>query len=217
MGKRAGIRVLLLQDEPLKSAGSVLGGLIQAEDVMRGRVTIALLVVFVAAMAARAVVAQTAAGKASPWESMRFFVGTWTGTGIGQSGSSAVERQYAFALNDRFLEVMNRSTYAPQQKNPKGEVHEDRGFMSWDRTRRRFVLRQFHVEGFVNQYVADSVAVSPDSIVFRSEAIENIPAGFHARETYRKLGPDEFLERFEIAEPGQDFTVYSETRLKRKK
>lgn len=184
---------------------------------MRRRITIALFAVLGSAAAVRLAAAQTAASKPSPWDSMRFFVGTWIGTGIGQPGSSTVERQYAFALDNRFLEVTNRSTYAPQENNPKGEQHEDRGFISWDRSRRRFVLRQFHVEGFVNQYVADSVAVAPDSIIFRSEAIENIPAGFRARETYRRLGPDEFLERFEIAEPGQDFTVYSETRLKRNK
>lgn len=92
-----------------------------------------------------------------------------------------------------------------------------RRFVSWDRGRRRFVLRQFHVEGFVNQYVADSVAASPDSIVFRSEAIENIPPGYRARETYRILGPGDLVERFEMAEPNGEFAVYSETRFKRMK
>ena len=122
---------------------------------------------------------------------------------------------YSLVLNDRFLEVRNKSRYAPQEKNPKGEVHEDRGYVSWDRARRRLVYRQFHVEGFVNQYVADSLAASPDSIVFRSEAIENIPNGYRARETYRILGPDEFIERFEMAEPNGAFAPYSETRFKR--
>lgn len=162
-------------------------------------------------------VAQPPAKKPSPWEPMRFFVGTWTGVGSGQPGTSSVERAYSFALNDRFLEVRSKSTYLPQEENPKGEVHEDRGFISWDRSRRRFVFRQFHVEGFVNQYVADSVVASPDSIVFRSEAIENIPPGYRARETYRILGPDEFIERFELAEPNKEFALYSESRFKRKK
>ena len=165
---------------------------------------------------ARFVDAQSAA-KPSPWEPLRFLVGTWTGVGTGETGTSTVERQYAFTLNDRFLEVRSKSTYLPQEKNPKGEVHEDRGFVSWDRARRRFVYRQFHVEGFVNHYVADSVGAPIDSVVFRSEAIENIPAGYRARETYRILGPDEFVERFEMAEPNRAFSVYSETRLKRKK
>jgi hypothetical protein len=75
---------------------------------------------------------------------MRYFVGTWTGSGSGQSGVSAIERDYVFVLGERFLEVRNKSTY-------------------------------------------------------------------------RILGPDEFVERFELAEPGGDFAVYSEARLKRKR
>jgi hypothetical protein len=76
------------------------------------------------------------------------------------------------------------------------------------------VLRQFHVEGFVNQYVAEP-ADDPRTLRFVSESIENIPLGFRARETYRIVGPDEFIETFEMAEPGKDFEVYSEARLKR--
>lgn len=59
-------------------------------------------------------------------------------------------------LNSQFIRVQNRSEYPPQEKNPKGEVHEDEGFISYDRARQRLVLRQFHVEGFVNQYVQES-------------------------------------------------------------
>jgi hypothetical protein len=154
---------------------------------------------------------------ADPWKPMRYFVGSWTGNGKGESGESIVKREYRFVLKDRFLEAVNQSTYPPQDKNPKGEVHEDRGFFSWDRARRRLVLRQFHVEGFVNQYVADSLTAGPEWLVFTSETIENIPAGFRARETYRILGPDEFVERFELAEPGQEFALYSETVLRRVK
>jgi hypothetical protein len=44
------------------------------------------------------------------------------------------------------------------------------------------VFRQFHVEGFVNQYALDTSSTA-DRLVFLSEAIENIPAGFRARET----------------------------------
>ncbi len=155
--------------------------------------------------------------KPSPWDPMRFLLGSWTGVGHGQPGTSTIEREYRFALHDRFIEARNISTYLPQEKNPKGEVHEDRGFVSWDRGRHRFVLRQFHVEGFVNQYVADSLGASADSVVFTSEALENIPAGYRARETYRIIGPDEFIERFEMAEPNSAFEVYSEARFKRKK
>lgn len=48
-----------------------------------------------------------------------------------------------------------------------------------------------------------------------SEAIENIPKGYRARETYTFISANEFEEVFEIAEPGKDFEVYSKARLKR--
>jgi len=124
-------------------------------------------------------------------------------------------REYRFVLNDRYLEVRNRSTYPAQPRNPKGEVHEDWGMISYDRSRKTFVLRQFHVEGFVNQYVAEPAR---DGVLsFQSEAIENIAAGYRARETYTIKGLDEFVERFELAEPGKDFELYTETHFKRKK
>jgi hypothetical protein len=50
---------------------------------------------------------------------------------------------------------------------------------------------------------------------FVSEAIENIPAGYRARETDTIVSRDEFTERFEIAEPGKNFELYSEAHLKR--
>ncbi len=89
--------------------------------------------------------------------------------------------------------------------------------MSFDKARKTFVLRQFHVEGFVNQYVMTTSNADGKTIVFTSESIENIPAGFRARETYKILGPDEFKEVFEVAEPGKGFELYSEGHFKRKR
>ena len=86
---------------------------------------------------------------------------------------------------------------------------------SYDSARKALVLRQFHVEGFVNQYVLQSQ--DRQEIVFTSEAIENIPAGYRARATYRVLNQDEFVERFELAERGKDFEPYSEARFHRSK
>ena len=54
-----------------------------------------------------------------------------------------------------------------------------------------------------------------DRAVFTSESIENIPAGFRARETYVFSGSAEIEEIFEIAEPGKDFEIHSRTRLSR--
>jgi len=148
------------------------------------------------------------------WEPVRFLVGNWDGEVNGQPGSGKSQREYRFVMNDKYLEVRNKSVYPAQPKNPKGEAHEDWGMVSYDRARKRLVLRQFHVEGFVNQFVSDPV--SGGDLRFASENIENIPPGFRARETYTIKGPNEFVERFEVAEPGREFEVYSETRFRRK-
>jgi hypothetical protein len=143
-------------------------------------------------------------------------VGQWSGTTEGQPGKGTVEREYTRVLGSRFVQVKNRSTYPVQEKNPKGEVHEDVGLFSFDKARKKIVFRQFHTEGFVNQYVADGNA-KPGTLVFTTEAIENIPAGWRARETYILTGTDQLEEIFELAPPGKDFELYSRNRLTRVK
>ncbi|MEP7357834.1 MAG: hypothetical protein ABI847_11375 [Anaerolineales bacterium] len=149
------------------------------------------------------------------WGPLRLLVGNWTGTGEGESGLSTVARAYQFVLGDRFLEARNRSVYALQEKNPKGETHEDLGLFSYDKARGQFVLRQFHVEGFVNQYLGGKPSAEGEPLCLTTEAIENIAAGWQARETYTVLGPDEFVEVFELAPPDGEFALYSESHLKR--
>jgi hypothetical protein len=169
------------------------------------------LVLAIALVSARAADAQQAP---DPFASLAPLIGKWTGTSEGQPGNGAVEREYERLFGTRFLRVRNRSTYPPQEKNPKGETHQDEGIFSFDRTRKRLVFRQFHTEGFVNQYVEDAASPSK-TVAFTSEAIENIPAGFRARESYTILGPDAFEELFELAEPGKPFEVYSRSRFTR--
>ena len=149
-----------------------------------------------------------------PLQPLAFLVGRWEGSSEGQPGRANVEREYTRILNSRFIRSQNRSVYPPQDKNPKGETHEDIGMFSFDKSRGRAVFRQFHVEGYVNQYVADSDSQA-SKLVFTSEAIENIPPGYRAREMYVVLGPDEFEEVFELAEPGKAFELYSHAHLKR--
>ena len=143
-------------------------------------------------------------------------LGKWTGAAEGQPGNGTTERECERMLGSRFIRARNRTTYPPQEKNPKGERHEDEGVFSFDRARKRIVLRQFHVEGFVNTHVQDLDA-KPGTVSFTTEAIENIPAGWRARETYIFHNPDEVEEVFELAESGKPFTVYSRARLKRLK
>ena len=148
------------------------------------------------------------------WTPFNFFIGIWQGTGEGKAGISQVERKYEFVLNSKFIFVQSKSIYDPQETNPKGEVHEEWGLISYDRARETYIFRQFHIEGFVNQYVLQA-STKPGVLVFVSEALENIPAGYRARETYTLIGNDEIEELFEIAEPGKEFVLYSKARLKR--
>ena len=97
---------------------------------------------------------------------LQFFVGHWEGTVNGEPGSGTVERDYDLVMNERFIRVRNKSIYPPQEKNPKGETHEDFGLFSYDGNRKKHVLRQFHAEGFVNQYVEDTFAPDGKRMVF---------------------------------------------------
>jgi hypothetical protein len=171
--------------------------------------------VIVCSLSAGLVAAQLQSSpRSDPLGPVARLLGRWTGTSEGQPGKGEVERQDDRILGSKFIQVRNRSRYPPQEKNPKRETHEDIGFLSFDSARKRIVFRQFHVEGFVNQYLLDASS-TPDRLVWVSEAIENIPAGFRARESYMFSGPDQLEEIFEIAEPGKDFELYSRSRLTR--
>lgn len=151
-----------------------------------------------------------------PLAPLALFIGKWSGTSEGQPGKGNAEREYRRELRGRLIEMTNRVVYPPQTANPKGETHEDRGTFSFDRGAKTIRFRQFHVEGFVVHYTHDATG-KDGTVVFTSEAIENIPTGYRSRETYVIIGPDEFEEVFELAEPGKDYEVYSRVRLKRVK
>ncbi len=153
----------------------------------------------------------------SIWLPLRVFIGSWEGKGGGEPGIGDYARSYQFVLNKKYIEVKNKSMYPPNKDNPNGQVHEDWGYFSYDRARRTFILRQFHIEGFVNQYKLDSISADGKKLVFVSEAIENIPPGWRAKETYEVLSEDQIRETFELAEPNKPFAVYSKVTLNRVK
>ena len=152
----------------------------------------------------------------SIWAPVNFFVGEWRGEGGGEPGIGKYERSYKPTLNGNFIEIHNKSTYPPTEKNPKGEVHEDVGYIFYDKGRRTFLLRQLHVEGFANDYVLESLSPDKKTLVFMTESIVNIPKGWRARETYRFLSNNKFEETFELAPPDQPFAVYTKVKFTRK-
>jgi hypothetical protein len=76
------------------------------------------------------------------------------------------------------------------------------------------VFRQFHIEGFVNQYALDSLSADGHVLVFNSEMIENAPPGTRAMLTLHVSG-DSLNSSFDVAFPGRDFQCYSRTDLER--
>lgn len=150
------------------------------------------------------------------WGPLKYFIGKWEGQGEGRPGISKGYQEFCFVLSGKYLEVKNRSVFEPQERNPKGEIHEDWGFISYDQIRKKFVFRQFHVEGFVNQYVLETISDEGKTFVFVSEHIENIPEGFKARLTYKVINDDEFLQSFDLAGPGKEYECYSTGVMKRK-
>lgn len=153
--------------------------------------------------------------KDSLWLPFNNLIGTWKGTGEGVDGKGTYERSYQLILNKNFIEVRNKTNYPPTEKSPKGYIHEDIGYISYDKLRKKFVFRQLHGEGFINQYIVENISADGKTIVFLSESIENIPSGWRAKETYRVANNGEFSEVFELAKPGKDFENYSNAVFKK--
>ena len=154
------------------------------------------------------------AQEANPLDALERFVGEWRGTATGAAGEGSVARRYAKVMGGRFIQEVNTSTYPPQEKNKKGEVHEHSGMFSYDKQRKVLMLRQFHIEGFVNTFRQMSEPGAA-KLIFESETFESFSNSWKARETYEFQGEDQFVETFELAPPGKAFQVYSRTDLRR--
>lgn len=136
---------------------------------------------------------------------LEFMVGEWRGTSRGQPGEGTVQRTCTKVLRDRFIECRSVVSYA------SGEKHVELALYSYDKGAKKLRLRQFHGEGFVNTYE------ETEPLVFETTAIENIPAGWRARESYEQPSADQWKERFELAQPGREFAVYTTGALERVK
>jgi len=104
-----------------------------------------------------AMIAISAAAQGDPWAPLRVFEGKWEGPVTGKPGKQFSSREYGFELNGKFLSQRDKSLYEPKSLGAKPEVREDFGFFSYDTNLKKIVWRQFHSEGFVNEYTLDSV------------------------------------------------------------
>lgn len=158
------------------------------------------------------VAAQTG-DKVDVWQPLKFLEGKWEA----RNKSSIVTQEYQFILNSKYLQMKTRAVFEPTEKNPEGEVHEDMGIFSYDHSRKKFILRGFYVEGFVNQYVLEDIPEDGKSYTFITEKIENAPPGTQAKLIFRVIDKDEVEQSFYVAWPGKEYNCYSINTLKRKK
>jgi len=159
--------------------------------------------------------AASAAAQSDPWAPLRAFEGKWEGATSGKPGKGVTTREYKFELNHHFLSQRDTSVYEGTQPGAAPVSHEDFGMFSYDSEQKKIFWRQFHSEGFVNEYVLESVSPDGKSLVFVTTHIENLP-GVRAKKIYRVVAPDEIDETFLLAPPGKDFAPYTEAQLKRK-
>jgi hypothetical protein len=151
--------------------------------------------------------------KEDRWKEWRPLVGSWEGASEGKPGKGKVRLEVSFVLEERYLKIAGTADY----KNEKGgDHHEDFGYVSCDSSRKTYVFRQFHAEGFVNQYVLTSDPKTGEVIELTSESCENTPPGWKARERYAVKG-DTLEHTFHLSPPNKPFEVYSRATLFRVK
>ena len=149
------------------------------------------------------------------WEPFEYFIGSWQGHETGVAGIGKGARTYEKIMNGTYLYFRNTSTFEPQEKNPKGEKHEDQTYFSYDEINNNYVIRQFNSEGYINKFVLDSLSADNKYFVFVSESSENAPPDLRARIIYSIQNENEFIETFELAFPKKDFQLFLKNYWKR--
>ena len=137
-----------------------------------------------------------------------FLIGNWQGVESGVAGDGIGFRIYNYDLNKNYIVEKNQSSFPKSEKKPKGEVHRDFGVISYNSNNSSIIYRTFNVEGFTIIYVLDNAISSNDKFVFISREIENNPGNWKARTIIEKISETEFIEFFDIAMDGINFTPF---------
>ena len=141
-------------------------------------------------------------------EFKHYFVGTWQGSEKGTTGDGVGTRSYESVLQEQFVLMKNQSVFAPDQKNKNREIHQDWGMFSMDKKTNTLIYRQFVSEGFVNMYEVNRIRnVGSSRWLFETRCIENLSSGWRAKITITVITQNKFEEKFELAQPGQDYRI----------
>lgn len=154
-------------------------------------------------------VIHSAIAQENKFKQLEFLLGNWHGTGSGfGNNNSVIESSFNLVMDNNYIEVSNESKFEPSEKNPEGEHHIDKGFISFDKTRSTIVFRQFNIEGYFNQYVLVDSLSNETTLVFSTEYIENFVPGGKARWVIKKLSETEIETRFDVSFPNKDYTCF---------
>ncbi|MDE1206146.1 hypothetical protein [Tenacibaculum larymnensis] len=158
----------------------------------------------------------TSFAQTNPFEKIDFIIGDWTGTGTGfGNDKSKIESSFHLVMNGNYIEVINESNFEPTEKKPKGEHHLDKGFISYDKSRKTIVFRQFNNEGYYNQYFLNNDDSDENTLVFETEHIENFVPNGKAKWTVKKISENEIETVFDVSF-GKDYKCFGINKLKRK-
>lgn len=145
----------------------------------------------------------------NPFAKLDFIIGEWQGAGNGFGNSkSKIESGFKYVMGGKYIEVINDSKFEPTKKNPEGEHHIDKGFISYDKIRKVIVFRQFNIEGYVNQYVLNEELSNESELVFETEEIENFMPGGKAKWVIKKLSDNKLETKFHVSFPKKDYTCF---------
>ncbi|WP_299577155.1 hypothetical protein [uncultured Sunxiuqinia sp.] len=150
------------------------------------------------------------------FEKIDFIIGDWVGTGSGfGNNKSKIESSFHLTMNGQYIEIKNESQFEPTDKNPEGEHHIDKGFISFDKSRNSIILRQFNNEGYYNQYVLNDSISNENILIFETEFIENFVPNGKAKWTIKRINENEIETIFDVSF-GKDYTCFGTNKLRRK-
>lgn len=151
----------------------------------------------------------------NPFKELDFLIGGWQGVEAGVAGDGIGFRTYKYVFNKQYIQAENMSTFPISEKKPRGEVHRDFGIFSYNSNTQEIILREFHIEGFVNIHVLDTLQSTENKFVFITREIENNPGNWIARIIIEKISNEEFKEYFDIAMDGENYVPFLQNHWKK--
>lgn len=139
---------------------------------------------------------------AEDWGPAQFLIGAWTGEGGGQPGGGSG----SFSFTPDFQgKVLIRKSFAeyPGRNGRPASRHDDLTILYREASRLHAIY--FDNEGHVIRYSVEAAPLG--GVVFTAEGP---PTQARYRLSYMPTGKDRLKLRFEVADPGKDFTTYIE-------